>query len=48
MSSSNKIQDLTDQELQAEIGLYETIADHNTIARILVEIYQKELNERTS
>ena len=42
-----KIQDLTNEELQSVIESYSSVEEHNTIAKIIVELYQKELDERT-
>jgi hypothetical protein len=44
---TQRIQDLTNKELQEIIDLYVPITEHNTIAKIIVDLYQKELNERT-
>jgi hypothetical protein len=46
MNTPLLIQQLTDQELQETINLYGSIADHNSIAQIIIKIYQKEINER--
>ena len=43
---TTKIQDLTKEELQSVIESYSSAKEHNTIAKIIVELYQKELNER--
>lgn len=43
---NEKIQNLTIDELQSAIDYYLPIAEHNTIIRTIVELYQKELNER--
>ena len=43
---SIQIQDLTNEELQETIDLYRPITEHNTMAKIIVDLYQKELNER--
>ena len=45
---NERIQDLTNKELQEIIDLYGPITEHNTMAKIIVDIYQKELNERTN
>lgn len=43
---TQRIQDLTNEELQEIIDLYGPITEHNTMAKIIVELYQKELDER--
>ena len=43
--SEPTIQDLTNEELQKVIDLYKRHKE-NTIARIIVELYEKELDER--
>ena len=46
---NERIQDLTDEELQAAIDDLTTVDfEHNTIAQAIVKLYQKELNERTN
>ena len=45
---NERIQDLTNKELQEIIDLYGPITEHNTMAKIIVDLYQKELNERTN
>jgi len=45
---NQRIQDLTNKELQEIIDLYGPITEHNTIAKIIVDLYQEELNERTN
>ena len=45
---TQRIQDLTNEELQEIINLYGPITEHNTLAKIIVDLYQKELNERTN
>jgi 16S rRNA C1402 N4-methylase RsmH len=45
---NERIQDLTNKELQEIIDLYGPITEHNTIAKIIVNLYQEELNERTN
>jgi hypothetical protein len=45
---TDKIQDLTKKELQETIDLYSPVKEHNTIAKIIVDIYQKELDERAN
>lgn len=44
---NERIQDLTNEELQEVIDLYKTL-EGNTIAEIIVKLYEKELNERTN
>jgi len=44
---NERIQDLTSDELQETINLYKTL-EKNTIAKIIVDIYEKELNERAN
>jgi hypothetical protein len=48
MVMGERIQDLTDEELQETILQYEPLIEHNSIARVIVELYRKELNERTN
>lgn len=43
---TQRIRDLTNEELQEIIDLYGPAAEHNTMAKIIVDLYQKELNER--
>jgi flagellar motility protein MotE (MotC chaperone) len=44
---NERIQDLTNEELQKVIDSYKTL-EGNTIAEIIVKLYEKELNERTN
>jgi hypothetical protein len=43
---SIQIQDLTNEELQEAIDLYQPAMEHNIILQQIVYLYQKELNER--
>jgi hypothetical protein len=43
-----KIQDLTNEELQETIDLYQPAMEHNIILQQIVKLYQKELDERTN
>ena len=45
---SIQIQDLTNEELQETIDLYQPAMEHNIILQQIVKLYQKELNERTN
>lgn len=38
--------DLSDSELELEILKLETISGHNQIAKIIVDLFRNELNER--
>lgn len=44
----NYLQSLTNEELQRLIDLYQPLAANNSIAGLIVEQFQWELNERTN
>jgi len=45
---NERIQDLTIEELQETIDLYQPAMEHNIILQQIVKLYQEELNERTN